>query len=172
MRWWVAAGGTEIAQKEGLLHKTGTRPLCAICLNKWSSHCSSQGCVWVGSWGGGTVLRYWGSQHQNHTFVHPLWSLKPHCQVHFWKMLREGLRVQLCGADTSTSQGQLLWPDIAADRKNRFILVSQIKPVNVRGQQEVCHELTLNILGLHCIWAAACAAHHFCHRLREENLSP
>lgn len=95
--------------EEGLLNKTGTRPLCAFCLGEWSSHCHSQGCVWVGSWGGGTVLRYWGRQHQNHTTVHPLWSLKPRC-VHFWKVLQDGLRALLCGADTSTSQGQLLWP--------------------------------------------------------------
>lgn len=98
--------------KEGLLNKnkTGTRPLCAICLGKRSSYCNSQGHVWVGSWGGGTVLRYWGRQHQNHTSVHPLWPLKPQSCVHFWKVLQDGLSVLLHGADTSTCQGQRLWP--------------------------------------------------------------
>lgn len=48
----------------------------------------------------------------------------------------------LCGADTFTSQGQLLWRDIATHRKNRFTLVSWTKPINVTGQQEVRRELT------------------------------
>lgn len=40
------------------------------------------------------------------------------CQVHFWKVLQDGLRVLLRGADTPASQ-ELFWPDIATDRKNR-----------------------------------------------------
>lgn len=79
MRWWVSTSGAEIAHKEGLLTQMGPKPLCSICLDKWSSHPNSQACSWVGSWGGETVLRYWGRWHQNHTAAHPLWSLKPCC---------------------------------------------------------------------------------------------
>lgn len=45
------------AQREGLVSKKGPRRLPSICLGRWSSYRSSQGCLWVWSWGGGTVPR-------------------------------------------------------------------------------------------------------------------
>lgn len=73
------------ARREGLLNKNGPGPLPAICLGKCFSHRSSQGCLRVESWGGGTVHRYggkwWGRRHQNHAIIHPLQSLKPPCVV-------------------------------------------------------------------------------------------
>lgn len=105
------------AQREGLLNKKGPRPRSSVCLDKRSSHHSSQGCLQVGSWGGGTVRRYrgrwWGRRRQNHTIIHPLQSLKPLCVMSvFGRCYMSRVSMLLPGVDTSVSPGWLLWRDI------------------------------------------------------------